>query len=254
MTDILAGRAAIVTGGSRGIGRAIAVQLAGAGALVCVHYRANHDAAQATVSAIEAQGVCAFALAADVAIPAQVDSLLARFDAVAADHGHRGIDILVNNAGLGIVGNIAQTDLQMFDRLFDINIKGLFFLTQQALSRMDDGGRVINISSMVSLSAYPGCIVYAMSKAAVNSFTFSLAVELGPRGITVNAIAPGATVTDFIESHLQDPTYVAALIGKTALGRLGQPDDIASAVAFLASPASGWITGQIIAASGGMQL
>src|SRR3546814_1889513 len=119
---------------------------------------------------------------------------------------------------------------------------------------MDSGGRVINVSSMVSMSAYPGCIAYAMSKAAVNSFTVSLAAQLGPRGITVNAVAPGATVTDFIESHLQNPAYVEALVGKTALGRLGQPDDIASAVTFLASPVSGWITGQIIAASGGMHL
>jgi NAD(P)-dependent dehydrogenase (short-subunit alcohol dehydrogenase family) len=266
MAGELAGKVALVTGASRGIGRAIALRLAEAGAAVAVHYGNSAAAAEATVAAIRAAGGTAHAVRADLApslgdanaggdaqaggLDAAIAGLFAAIDRLWPE----GIDILVNNAGIGMMAALAETDAACFDRQFAINVRAPFFITRAAAARLRDGGRIVTISSMVALAAYPSCIAYAMTKASVNSFTRSLAAELGARGITVNAVAPGATATDFIADLAQNSEVMAALKAGAALGRIGEAGDIAEVVAFLASPAGGWITGQVVQASGGMHL
>lgn len=245
---------ALVTGASRGIGRAIALKLAEQGAIVAAHYGRRREDAEETVRLIEAAGGKGFAIGADLAKSADLEMLFCSLDSEMANRGLDAIDILVNNAGIGGGGGIENMKEPNFDRLFATNVKGTFFVTQRTLPRLRDGGRVITISSMVALAAYPGSIAYAMTKAALNSFTVSLAAELGKRGITVNAVAPGATETDFIAEYLADPTSASYFASAAALGRIGLPGDIAGAVAFLASAEGGWITGQIIQTSGGMHL
>lgn len=250
----LEGKSALVTGASRGIGRAIATRLAADGAIVAVHYGQRRDDADETVRMIVNAGGAAFAVGADVTQPDAIAALFPELTAELAARGHDAIDVLVNNAGIGGGGSIATTTGPDFDRLFATNVKGPFLVTQQALPHLRDGGRVINISSMVSLAAYPGSMAYAMTKAAVNSFTVSLAADLASRGITVNAVAPGATATDFIAPLLADEKLAAYYVKAAALNRIGEPTDIASVVAFLASADGGWMTGQILQASGGMHL
>ena len=266
MAGELAGRVALVTGASRGIGRAIALRLAEAGAAIAVHYGNSAAAADETVAAIRAAGGTAHAVRADLAPSlgdanaggdaeaggqdAAIAGLFAAIDRLWPE----GIDILVNNAGIGMMAALAETDAACFDRQFAINVRAPFFITRAAAARLRDGGRIVTLSSMVALAAYPSCIAYAMTKASVNSFTRSLAAELGARGITVNAVAPGATATDFIADLAQNADVMAALKAGAALGRIGEAGDIAEVVAFLASPAGGWITGQVLQASGGMHL
>jgi len=273
MAGELAGKVALVTGASRGIGRAIALRLAEAGAAVAVHYGNSAAAADETVAAIRAAGGTAHAVRADLSpqggaggprgdqAGAQGDAEAGGQDAAIAGLfaaidrlWPEGIDILVNNAGIGMMAALAETDAACFDRQFAINVRAPFFITRAAAARLRDGGRIVTLSSMVALAAYPSCIAYAMTKASMNSFTRSLAAELGARGITVNAVAPGATATDFIADLAQNGEVMAALKAGTALGRIGEAGDIAEVVAFLASPAGGWITGQVLQASGGMHL
>ena len=251
---VLTGRTALVTGASRGIGRAIAVALAGAGALVCVHYGESRDGAAETVRIVEQAGGRAFAVQTTFGGADVSAALLERVEAGLKPFGAAGLDILVNNAGVGVMAPIAATDEALLDQFLAINLKAPFLLTRAALPTMRDGGRIINVSSMTGVAAYPACIGYAISKAALNAFTVSLAAESGARGITVNAIAPGATETDFIAPLRDEAGFIDAIRDATVLGRLGTTGDIAAVALFLASPAGGWLTGQILQASGGMHL
>jgi len=254
MGDKLKGKTALVTGASRGIGREIALRLASEGALVAVHYGASKEAAEAVLAAIESAGGKAFLVQGDVTSVSEIRGMFAELDKALAARGTSGLDILVNNAGVGVQGDVENTTEADFDLVFATNVKGLLFVSQHAVPRIRDGGRVINLSSMVGHNAYPGAIAYAATKAAVDSMTMSMALGLGPRKITVNAVAPGATDTDFIAFIMDNEAIVSHLKAQTALGEIGKPGDIAALVAFLASDDAGWITGERIRASGGMHL
>ncbi|NEB35827.1 SDR family oxidoreductase [Streptomyces sp. SID14515] len=244
----LTGKTALVTGGSRGIGRGIAERLGRDGAVVGVHYGSNRAAAEETVAAIEAAGGKAFALGAELGAPGAAAALWAAFD----EHAD-GLDILVNNAGIGASRNFTEIGEEEYDRLFTVNTKAPFFLTQSGLDRLRDGGRVINISTGLSHAAMmPDLIAYAMTKGALDVFTRYLSKVLGERGITVNAVAPGIVDTDANADwlHSGDEAWAGAA-ALSALGRVGTPADIADVVAFLASDGGRWITGHWIDTTGG---
>lgn len=235
----------LVTGASRGIGRAIARALAEDGHAIAVHYGGNADAARETVALIEAAGGAAFAVAGDL-------RTLAGVDAIARALGDRPIRVLVNNAGHQLPEG-PLTDEATFDALFAVNVKAAYFLIQRLAPQIMDGGRIINISSGTSTMGFPDKMVYAMAKAATNAMTLSFAKALGVRGITVNAVLPGLIETD-MNPWVRNPDAAARIARLSALNRVGQPDDIAGIVAFLASPAARWITGELLFASGGAQL
>jgi NAD(P)-dependent dehydrogenase (short-subunit alcohol dehydrogenase family) len=246
----LTGKTALVTGASRGIGRAIALRLARDGAQVAVHYGHNEGAAKETLASIERDGGKAFAVRAPLGEAGDVDALFAGLE-----HGLGGqpLDILVNNAAIiDYSATVEGATPESFDRLFAINVRAPLFIAQRALRAMRDGGRIINVSSGVTWFAIPE-VVYAMSKGALNVMTRSLAHTQGARGITVNTVSPGITETD-MNGWLQDPEsarWVASLI---ALRRHGQPADIADAVAFFASDDARWISGQTLEVNGGLYL
>ena len=251
----LQGKIAVVTGASRGIGRAIAVRLAKAGALVVVNYQKNTEAAAAVVREIEATHEEAFAVQGDVGTVAGIRQFFQALDAeLTKRHGGPQFDIMVNNAGIGRQGTVETTTEEVFDELMAVNVKGPFFVAQEAISRLRDGGRIINLSSALSKLPYPRMAAYSMGKAAINHFTLNLAAEVGKRGITANAIGPGLTVTDFTAHIRQDPNVVKSVSAHTALGRLGEAEDIAGVAAWLASDEARWVTGQYIEASGGSGL
>ena len=251
----LHGKIALVTGASRGIGRAIAIRLAKDGALVAVNYQKNAELANAVVREIESAGGEAFAVQGDVALVSGVTALFQFLDReLTRRRGGNQFDILVNNAGIGREGTVESTPEAVFDELFNVNVKGPFFVTQQACSRLRNGGRIINLSSALSRNPYPRMTAYSMGKAAINHFTVILAADLGKRGITVNTIAPGLTATDFTAHTRQNPQVVQQISSHTALGRIGEVEDIAGVAAFLASDDAGWVTGQYIEASGGIGL
>lgn len=247
-------RVAVVTGASRGIGRAIAGRLARDGYFVVVHYGHDDAAAAACVASIRAEGGQALAFGADLADPAAVRDFHPRLDeALRRARGEPGFEVLVNNAGIGGRRSLAEVDETLFDRILQVDLRAPFFLIQGALTRLSDGGRIVNISSMSVRAAFPAMAAYAPAKAGLEALTRLLAVELGPRGITVNAVAPGATATD-LNPAARDPEASRRAAASIALGRIGRPDDIAGVVAFLVSPEGGWITGQVIDASGGQRL
>jgi NAD(P)-dependent dehydrogenase (short-subunit alcohol dehydrogenase family) len=255
MGQSLSGKVAIVTGAGRGIGRGIAEALAAEGALVAVNYAASRAPAEALVGSIEAAGGQAFSVAADVGKVEEILRLYATVDAeLKRRTGEARFDILVNNAGVGGRGTFDTLSEADYDRIFDINTKGVFFMCQQALSRIKDGGRIINISSLTARGAGPDFPAYAASKAAVNSLTVSLAMQLGPRRINVNSIMPGMTDTDLIAGIKANPAYEQALIAGTAMRRMGTVADIADALMLLVSDGGRWITGQNIEVSGGVRL
>jgi 3-oxoacyl-[acyl-carrier protein] reductase len=241
------GKVAIVTGGSRGIGRAISETLARDGATVVVNYSKSAAAAQEAVEAIKAKGGKAIAIQADISKLEDVRRLYAE-----AQQQLGRIDIVVNNAGIlpPAVPVAAETE-QTFDAVFGL-LKGTYFSMQEAAKRLADGGRIINISSSTTRGWSPGYSIYAGSKSAIEQFTRSLSRELGPRGITVNAVIPGLTDTDMIDDY--SPAVREAVAKNTTLGRIGQPRDIADVVAFLASDEGRWITGQMVVANGGSNL
>ncbi|NKE63081.1 SDR family oxidoreductase [Lentzea sp. PSKA42] len=241
-------RTALVTGASRGIGRAIAERLAADGALVAVHYGSNKAAALETVAAIEAAGGHAFPVEADLAQQDGVDVLI---DGLKEGLAGKPLDVLVNNAAVFGPGIDATED--EFDRVFRVNVRAPFFIIQKALPLLRDGGRIINISSGVTWFAVPEA-VYAMTKGALNTLGRSLANTLGDRGITVNTIAPGITRSD-MNTWLDDVPGAADGVAKiVALGRVGEAADIADAVAFFTTPDSRWVTGQVLDVNGGLYL
>ncbi len=251
----LEGKIAVVTGASRGIGRGIAVRLAAEGALVAVHYGTRKDAAEETISEAEAAGGSAFAVGAELDSLDGVSRLLQILDEeLIRRTGSNQFDILVNNAGIGTSPSFEETSEEDFDRLFAVNVKAPFFLVQQSLGRLRDGGRIINISSGVTRIAYPHIMTYNLTKGALNTFTLHLAKLLGPRGITVNAVMPGIVDTDVNAPWLHTLEGRKFAEGMSALGRVGEPSDIADIVAFTASPDSRWVTGQMIDATGGSHL
>ncbi len=241
----LSGKIAIVTGASRGIGRALALRLGHDGAAVAINYVNNAAGAEEVKAEIKTAGGDAIALQADVSKPADIQRL---FDQ-AIEHFGR-FDILVNNAGIRISKDVADIDEAEYDQLFAINVKGTFFACQQAARRLSEGGRIINISSAVTRMMLPGYSIYAASKGAIDQITRVLAKELGERKITVNAVAPGPVDTELFRDGKSDE-QIQQMAQMAALGRIGQVEDIADAVAFLASDNARWITGQCIHVNGG---
>ncbi|RLU99286.1 short-chain dehydrogenase [Streptomyces griseocarneus] len=244
----LHGRTALVTGGSRGIGRAISERLAREGATVAVHYGQDEESARRTVKEIEAAGGRAFAIRAELGTEGDAEALWSAFD----EHAE-GVDILVNNAATGGPrGPVAEVTPADFDRVFAIDAKAPFFVTLLGLERMRDGGRIVNISTGLTHGArMPEITPYTMAKAALDAFTANLAKTVGGRGITVNAVAPGVIDTDMNAAWLRNPEAWAQVSAMSPLGRVGEPRDVADVVAFLASDDSRWVTGQWIDATGG---
>lgn len=248
---------ALVTGGSRGIGKDAALNLAKQGTHIILTYQTKADEAQATVADIQALGQQAVALPFEAGNPAQFDAFLAQVSAtLSTTFGTDRFDFLINNAGAGLNASFAATTEAQFDQALNVHFKGVFFLTQKALPLLNDGGRIINISTgLTRIASTPNRAAYASMKGAIEVLTKHQAQELGPRGITVNAVAPGATATDFSGGIVRDNPQVAANIAAaTALGRPGRASDIGGVIAFLCTDAAGWITAQRIEVSGGLHL
>ena len=249
-------RIALITGGSRGLGKSMALHLADHGTDVIITYVGKEAEAKAVVAAIEGKGRKAAALKLDVGssktFAAFADALRSE---LSRTFGRDKLDILVNNAGTGLHKPFSETTEEEFDSLMNIHLKGVFFLTQKLLPILNDGGRILNVSSGLARFSVPGASAYAAMKGGVEVLTRYLAKELGPRKITVNTIAPGAIETDFNGGGVRDNEQMNKFVaGVTALGRAGLPDDIGGAVAMLLAPESHWMTGQRVEFSGGMFL
>ena len=245
----LSGKVAIVTGASKGIGAAIAKSLAANGASVVVNYASSKEGADKVVEAITAAGGKAIAVKGNVAKSADAKAIV---DAAITTYGH--LDVLVNNAGVYEMKPLEEITEEHYHQIFDINVLGLLLVSKEAAKHLPKGGSIVNVSSVVSRITPPGSAVYTGTKGAVDAITGVLARELGPKGIRVNSVNPGMIETEgthtagFIGSDFQDWA-----VGNTPLGRIGQPHDIASVATFLASDDAGWLTGQLLITSGGMQ-
>ncbi len=247
---------AIVTGGSRNIGQLTALELAKSGADVIVTYKTGKDGAEATVAQITALGRKARALQLDLSDTSGIPAFVASVQETLTDWDRTGIDILVNNAGtIRIAGFDSATEADL-DAVYQTNYKSVFFLTQAFDSLMNDGGRIVNLSSRLAEKAFVPLIAYGPLKAAIQSLTINLAAHFAPRRIRVNAVAPGGLDDDF-NAELFDNIIPGArdyISGQTTLGRIGVPEDVAGVIAFLASPASGFMTGQTVNIDGGFKL
>ena len=249
-------RIALITGGSRGLGRNAAIKLAEQGTDIVLTYRSNRTEADAAVLEITRLGRRALALPLDVSRSSTFDAFAAELRKILQQHWHRDqFDFLVNNAGMGVHASFAETTEAQFDELMNTHLKGTFFLTQKLLPLIADGGRILNVSSGLARFATPGYAAYGAMKGGIEVLTRYMAKELGPRGIAVNVIAPGAIETDFGGGVVRDNEALNQQIAsQTALGRVGVPDDIGGVIAALLSPQTGWINAQRIEASGGMFL
>ena len=249
-------RIAIITGGSRGLGKSTALHLAKQGVDVILTYHAQQAAAQAVVAEIEALGRKAVALQLDVAQSSTFVAFAEQVAAVLKNHWSlERFDVLVNNAGTGTHASLMDTTEAQFDALVNVHFKGTFFLTQKLLPLMADGGRIVNLSSGLARFALPGYSAYGAMKGAIETLTRYMAKELGPRGIAVNVVAPGAIATDFGGGAVRDnPQLNAFVASQTALGRVGEADDIGAMIASLVSSDNRWINAQRIEVSGGMML
>lgn len=247
---------ALVTGGSRGLGKNSALKIAQKGLDVIITYKTNKEEAEKVVAEIQALGRKAIAYQLDTKNVNTFDAVVKTVgDHLEENTGSRNIDFLVNNAGTALYSPIAEVTEEQLDDIVDIHFKGVFFLTQKFLPFINEGGGIINISSGLARFALPGSSVYGSVKAAVDMLTRYQAKELGPRKIKSNVVAPGAIETDFGGGRTRDDKQVNAMVaGATALGRAGLPDDIGGVVAFLCTEDAGWINGQRIEASGGMFL
>lgn len=255
MSAALENKVALVTGGSHGIGRAIAERFARDGAAVGIGYARDEASAIETADGIRARGGRAFVVRAELGVAGDAARLWAAFDEAGREHAPDGrLDILVNNAAKGSFVRLADLGEEEFDKVFATGVKAPFFITKLALPRLRDGGRIINVSSLAATLASPELIAYGAAKGALDAFTLGLAQDLGPRGITVNAVAPGVVLTRNNAWLLSDEQARERAVARVALGRLGQPADVAGIVAFLASADGGWVTGQVIDASGGTAL
>jgi NAD(P)-dependent dehydrogenase (short-subunit alcohol dehydrogenase family) len=247
---------AIITGGSRGLGRNAALKLAARGVDIILTYRSQASEADAVVSEIAALGRKAVALQLDVADSSHFAAFAEQVKAALQQYWQRDrFDYLLNNAGIGVHASIAETTEAQFDQLVNIHLKGVFFLTQKLLPLINDGGRILNVSSGLARFALPGYAAYAAMKGGIEVLTRYMAKELGSRRIAVNVIAPGAIETDFGGGAVRDNADLNAFVAsQTALGRVGLPDDIGNAIAALLSDEMGWANAQRVEVSGGMFL
>jgi NAD(P)-dependent dehydrogenase (short-subunit alcohol dehydrogenase family) len=237
----LNGQTALVTGGSRGIGRAIAILLAEAGAKIVIHYNRNREAAESVAKEIGGGTL----LQADLQSTKEIDNLVAAL-------GETRLDILVNNAGVWGPTPLGSTSLEWLDTMLDVNVRAVFWLTQALLPHLHEGARIVNVSSLAArIGRAGGRSLYGATKAAVDAFTRNWAMELAPRKIRVNAVAPGYIDTDMTAGYFSDPKVLQHAVDRQPFGRLGHADEVADVVLFLCSPASQWITGESVNVSGG---
>jgi len=247
-------KTALVTGGSRGLGRNMAIALAKKGTDVVITYHSNEEAADEVVAEIEALGQKGFALQLNTGKVKEFDAFIAQLTlSLQEKTGSPNFDFLINNAGTALYSPFTETSEEQLDEMMDIHFKGVYMLTQKALPYLNDGGRIVNISSGLARFTQPGSSAYGAMKSAVESLTRYLARELGSRGITANVVAPGPIATDFGGGRVRDTKEINDyLSGITPLGRVGLPDDIGGVVAFLCSEDAKWVNGQRIEASGGI--
>ncbi|MFF3562541.1 SDR family NAD(P)-dependent oxidoreductase [Streptomyces sp. NPDC002574] len=247
---------AVITGGNRGLGRATALALGEAGTDVVLTYRSNEKEAAEVVEALTGMGRKAAALPLDTTVFEDFPGFARTLgETLRATWGRESFDFLVNNAGVAALTPLGATGAEAFDLLVDVHFKGVFFLTQELLPLLADGGRIVNTSTGLTRFVGEGWSVYAAVKSAVETYTRYLAVELGPRRISVNAVAPGPIATDFGGGVLRDDEELRTVMAAhAALGRIGEPQDIGPVVAALLAPGTGWLTGQRVEASGGTRL
>ncbi|MEL6537954.1 MAG: SDR family oxidoreductase [Bacteroidota bacterium] len=249
-------KVALVTGGSRGLGKNMALALAKAGIDVLLTFRSQQAEAESVVAEIKALGQQAAALALDLALPETYDAFITKVKATLPEvFGTHHMDFIINNAGIGVHTSYADTTEEQFDQLMNIHLKAPFFLTQKALPLINDGGAIVNVSTGLARFSLPGYDAYAMMKGGIETLTRYQAKTLGARGIRANVIAPGAIATDFGGGAVRDNADINGFIAsQTALGRVGLPDDIGGVVAFLCSENAQWVNGQRLEVSGGMFL